>query len=98
MNENYSANSTATTKSTGTKVARAFLHLFTVGTALIGGLVSMLGFAAADCARRGAGFIGCGDGVPDPAGARQAVGFGIIVAIGTVLVVGGIQKALANSR
>ena len=55
MNENYSANITASSKSTGTKVARAFLHLFTVGTALIGGLVSILGFAAVDCARRGLG-------------------------------------------
>jgi hypothetical protein len=98
MNENYSVNMTAIPKSTRTKLARAFLHLFTVGTALIGGLLSILGFAAADCARRGAGFIGCGDGVPDPAGARQAVVFAIIVAVGTVLIVGGIQKALANSR
>ncbi len=98
MNENYSADITATPKSTGTKIARAFLHMFTIGTALIGGLVSMLGFAAADCARRGAGFIGCGDGVPDPQGAIRCTVFAIGAAAVTILIVVGIQKSLANSR
>jgi hypothetical protein len=98
MNENYSADITATPKSTGTKIARAFLHLFTVGTALIGGLVSLLGFAAADAARRGAGFFGCGDGVPDPAGAMRSTAFAIGAAIVTILIVVGTQKSLSNSR
>jgi hypothetical protein len=98
MNENYSANITATPKSIGTKMARAFLHLFTLGTVMIGGLWSLLCFAGASAARTGAGFFGCGDGRPDPEGAQQAFSYGIIVAVGTVLIVGGIQKALANSR
>ena len=98
MNENYSTSIAATPKSTGTKIARAFLHLFTIGTALIGGLVSMLGFVAADCARRGAGFFGCGDGVPDPQAASQSTTFAIGAAVVTVLIVVGIQKLLAKSR
>ena len=98
MNENYSTNIAAPPKSIGTKLARAFLHLFTVGTALIGGLLSILGFAAASAARTGAGFIGCGDGVPDPEGPQEAMSFAIIAAVVTVLIVGGIQTALANSR
>lgn len=98
MNENYSASITATPKSTGTKIARAFLHLFTVGTALIGGLISLLSFAAADAARRGAGFFGCGDGVPDPQGAIQATAFAIGAAAVTILIVVGIQRSLAKSR
>ena len=79
-------------------MARAFLHLFTLGTALIGGLLSLLCFAGASAARTGAGFFGCGDGIADPEGAQQAVSYGIVVAIATVLIVGGIQKALANPR
>jgi hypothetical protein len=98
MNENYSANIVATPKSIGTSIARALLHLFTLGTALIGGLWSLLCFAGANAARTGAGFFGCGDGVPDPEGAQEALSWGIVVALGTILIVGGIQKALANSR
>jgi hypothetical protein len=98
MNENSSANSNATPKSIATNLARGLLHLFTLGTALIGGLWSLLCFASASAARTGAGFFGCGDGVPDPQGAQEATSYGILIASGTVLIVGGIQKALANSR
>jgi hypothetical protein len=98
MTENYSASITATPKSIGTKMARGFLHLFTLGTAMIGGLLSLLCFAGASAARTGAGFFGCGDGIPDPKGAWQALFYGILVAVGTIIIVGGIQKALANSR
>jgi hypothetical protein len=84
MNENYSTTIATPTKSAGTRAARAFLHLFTVGVALIGGLVSMLGFAAASAARTGAGFFGCGDGVPNPEGAQEALSFAIIAAVVTV--------------
>ena len=98
MNENYSANITAPSKSLGTKVARAFLHLFTVATALIGGLLSILGFAAAGWARSGAGFFGCGDGVPDPQEAMQCTNFAIGAAAVTLVIVVGVQKFLAKSR
>jgi hypothetical protein len=81
MNENCAANTLTTPRSMGTR-SPAPSCTCSRSAPLLGGLLSLLGFVAAGCARRGARFIGCGDGVPDPQGSMQATAFAIAIAFG----------------
>ena len=79
-------------------LVRVALHLVTVVVALLGSLLTLLGFAAADAAERGAGFFGCGDGIPDPQGAADTRSWTLLVALGTVGIIVAVQAGLAATR
>jgi hypothetical protein len=83
-------------RTTAQKIGSTIAVLAAGAVSLVGGIVTLFLFAAADAASRGAGFIGCGDGVPDPQGAMKTRVTGTVIAAFTVIIVVVLIKAAAT--
>ncbi len=67
-------------------VGQTIKGLFAALVGLVGGCMTLMLLAAGDCTRRGAGFIGCGDGIPDWTAAAKCWFSATGLAIATVFV------------
>lgn len=77
---------------------RGIVHLINIAVLGIGSLFTILCFAGAAAASTGAGFFGCGDGIPDPQGAQEATSAGVVSAIVTLGIFVGILAVMRATR